>query len=214
MNGIYYKGDIKDTYIAHILKEIYIDKVFDTYFLGKENLTVVDVGANIGLTTQYFSKYANKVVSVEPTKDHFECLTTLIKENSLDNVQGVNKAVGVKNGKQHLYHSKNVTMNSLSPLTDDTGEKEDVEVITMDKLFEEQKLETVDFMKVDIEGAEVDVISGENFAMVAERIKNLTVEYHTWSNRNPGQLVQALESYGFKVGNLKTDASLYFATRV
>ena len=215
MKGIFFNGDLRQTYIAQILRELYVDKVFDVFMVGKKGLTVVDVGANVGLTSLYFSQYADKVIAVEPTESHFACLEKMIEFNELkDKIIPMRNAIGVEGGKREFHHSKNSTMNSLSPLVNDTGEKEMVEVITLEQVFEQQNLDEVDFMKIDIEGSEVELIASESFARVAERIKALSVEYHTWSNRNRGQIVQALEGYGFTIKTLSTEADLYLAVRL
>lgn len=213
MNGIFYEGDFRKTFLAHVLGEIHIDKIYDPVFVGKENLTVVDVGANVGLASLYFAKYASKVIAVEPTESHYKCLSEMVRYNNLQNVIPVNLAVGSKSELKLLHHSKNATMNSLSPLTNDTGETEMVKVVTLEDLFKEYKLNVIDFLKIDVEGSEMDLICSESFAKVAKQIRSLSVEYHTWTNRNVGQLVQALEKYGFNVSTLPTVADVYLATK-
>lgn len=214
MNGIFFQGDLRKTFLAYVLKEIHVDKIYDPFFIGKKDLVVVDCGANIGMTSLYFSQYASKVVSVEPTDAHFQCLSKMVEFNELKNVTPVKLAVGNRNGTQEFHHSKNSTMNSLSPLVNDTGEKEIVETITLEDLFDQHGINQVDFLKIDVEGTEMDLICSESFARVADRIKALSVEYHDWSGRNPGQLVQTLEKHGFTVSTMPTVADVYLAIKV
>jgi len=77
MNAIFY-NDWESSFIPDILKEIYTDKIYAPYFLGKKDLTILDLGANIGLTTTYFSQFG-KVYSVEPAKETFEVLKHTIE---------------------------------------------------------------------------------------------------------------------------------------
>ena len=48
---------------------------------GKKDLTIVDIGANIGLTSYYFKDYAKIVYAVEPAKKHFDCIQKMVEYN-------------------------------------------------------------------------------------------------------------------------------------
>lgn len=214
MKGIFY-NDFENSYIPHILKEVYIDKVYQPFFQGKKDLTVLEIGGNIGLVTSYFYPFCKRIVTVEPSKFHLELLNKSLEfNNMLDKVTVVPKAVSNNNGAARFYHSENVTMFSLRPeVNNKPNDVEEVETITIDKLFEETGLGSVDFMKLDCEGAESEIICGSGFEKVASKIKALTVEWHSWSNTSPNQLVNALSDYGFKVRQIPNDATLFYAER-
>lgn len=213
MQGIFF-NDFKNSYIPEILKEIYHDKVYQPFLEDKKDLVIMDVGANIGLFTLYASQFAKKIYSVEPSNDHMTVLNTMVKYNKLDKVTTIKKALSHENGTADFYHSENVTMFSLSNLVDNTGVKETVNTITLDKLFEEQGIEYIDFMKLDVEGAEGKIIGSKGFESVADKIGTIVLEWHTWSGFNPTLLVTTLRDYGFKVEPLKTDATLFACTRL
>lgn len=213
MNGIFYK-EFTSSYIPEILKEIYRDEVYKPFLHDKKDLTIMDVGANIGLFTQYASQFAKKIYSLEPAKTHFEVLEEMIKYNKLDIVTPINKALSHENGTATFYHSQNVTMFSLDKRVDNTGEKEEVETVTMDKLFKDNNITKIDFMKLDVEGAEAQIIGSEGFEKVASKIKTIVLEYHAWSGVNPSQIVNTLIDYGYQVKPLKTDATLFACTRL
>lgn len=210
MKALFY-NNWEASYISDILKEIYLDKIYAPYFLGKKDLTILDVGANIGLATNYFAKYG-KVYAVEPCQEHFDCLTKMVEFNELKNVTPIQYAISTTNGEATFYHSPNSTANSFFKMVEG-ADSEIVKTHTLGELFKEYKLEHVDFMKLDIEGSEYDVLGSDTFDEVADKIDAIMGETHKWANRNPGQVYQALQNRGFKVRNIPTDAAVFYAER-
>lgn len=203
MNTLYYNGDIYNAHIAEILKEIYIDRVYDFILQDRKDMIIVDLGANIGLTAQYFSRFANIVIAVEPCVAHYECLC----QNVIDcgNVIKMRAAVSSDMGWVRLHHNGNLTAHGLNPALG--SDYEDVPCFGInDLLLSSGKVDTVDFMKMDIEGAEYEVIASEQFALAAPRIKNIIGECHsspvlgmTPSQENIDAIESRLKSLGFNV---------------
>lgn len=213
MHGVYFYPPIENNYIAHILKEIYIDKIYDQFLVGKKDLTICDFGGNLGLTANYFSQFG-KVYVLEPSKEHFECLTKMIEKNELSNVTPINKALFIKDGKLPFFHNNNKTMFSLhQAVNDNSSPPEEVECIAIDTLLKEYKIEHVDFMKLDIEGSEVEVVSSKGFKEVAPKIDMMVIEVHAWNGRNPNQLVDTLKMRGFYTETLPADANIIVARK-
>src|SRR5690349_3829157 len=103
-------------YIPHIYKEIYIDKIYKDVFKNKaeRSMTIVDVGANIGIVTQYMQPFAKKLYAVEPSSEHFEALAKNKEFNKWDNVELFNLAIADINGEMEFHQNMiNRTMNSL-----------------------------------------------------------------------------------------------------
>lgn len=213
-HAIFFNPPIFSYFLGHQMAEVYKDKVYDPYVVGKTDLTIVDIGSNIGITAYYFSHFG-KVYAVEPSAEHFNILTTMIKFNKLDDkIVPINKAIYIKPGQFEFYHNKNKTMYSLHGAVADTpGDLEKVEAIPMDQLFEENKIDHVDLLKLDVEGSEVEIFSSEGFTKVASKIDTIVTETHSWNGRHPNQIKDALENNGFKVKAIPNDASLLVAIR-
>lgn len=208
--------DIRKNYIPHILKEIYIDRVYDPYFQGRSDLTVFDLGANIGLFSIYASQYARKVVSVEPSKQVFEFLEKNLEQipTKTDNTL-LKAAIGAKNGSITLYGSDdNLTMFSTHKVGVHNDDSEEVEMIDMKELFNRSKVDHCDIMKLDIEGSEFEVLASKAFTKMASKIDMIVGEIHPWTGRNPNQCVQALEENGFKVEIVEPSPILFRAERL
>jgi FkbM family methyltransferase len=214
MKAIFYEGEVQDNYLGHMMNEVYREQLYDPYLLGRTGLTILDIGANIGVTAQYFSNYG-KVYALEPSKEHFNCLTEMINFNKLnDKIIPINKALYIQSGKLPLYHNKNRTMYSLHTAVNDGSSKEEVvDCMTIDQLFKENNLEQVDFMKLDVEGSEVEILSGTGFKDVCEKIKTLIIESHSWTGRNPNQLTDVLQTRGYSVSKVNSEANIILARR-
>jgi FkbM family methyltransferase len=214
IQGLFFK-DFQNAYFPEILKEIYRDRIYEPFLKGKSDLVIGDLGANVGLTTHYFYPFAKKIYSVEPSREHFEVLEKMLEFNHMfDKVEPIKKATSMRNGTTTFYHNPNSTMFSLKQEVADLNmENEEVETITMDTFFTQNNIEKMDFLKLDIEGSECEVIMGEEFEKVADRIGSLVVEYHQWSGINPNLLITALKDYGFKVETIPSEAILIGATK-
>lgn len=213
MNAIFY-NQFDNSYIPHILEEIYIEKVYDRFFHGKQDMAVLDIGANIGLFSMFSRQHAKKVFAIEPAQEHFDVLQKNIEYNKWDNVTPIRKAIFTESKPMQFFHNKNTTMFSLSSLVEDkTSKPESVDAIDFETLFNTYKIDHIDFMKLDIEGAEVDVIGGSAFEKVCPKIDSFVIEYHDWSGRNPSQLATTLKDYGYNVFPIKADAKLFGGIR-
>jgi len=215
LQGFFFR-DIANDYVAHIIKEIWFDRVYEPYFTGKSDLTVVDIGANVGLFTYYAAPFSKRIVSIEPAAQHFETLTKMVEFNGLEGIALVKAAVGNLDGEMPLYHNQNTTMFSLKAEVNGLpDEVEMVPVLSLESLFEKCELDHVDILKIDCEGAEAEIFGGEAFEKVADKIDLILGEYHTWCGVNPLQFKNSLVDRGFNFKWLnKTEASMFLAERI
>lgn len=178
-------------YIPYIYKEIYFDDLYTDILNQRKDMVILDIGANIGVTVQFFRNYAKKVYAMEPSTVHFEALKQNKEYNKWDNVELFNMAMADKNGEMTLHTlSNNKTCFSL---TNDYGQGgETVKTIQFDTFLEENHIEEVDFCKFDVEGAEDIILFSESFEKIAPKIKAIEIEFHhqDWSKHLPhmGQL--------------------------
>jgi len=212
--GIFWNGDYDNYFLGHQFEEIFKSRIYAPYLESKKDAVVLDIGANIGIFSLYASKYAKQVYAIEPSQEHFDTLNRMILHNDLKNVKSIKKAIYMKEQTLNFYHNNNKTMYSLHQAVEDGKQPpEKVEATTIEKLMEEEKVDHVDLVKIDIEGTEFEVLSHPSFQRVADRIDIVIGETHAWANRNPQQLVDALNQAGFTVNSIPNDASLFVATK-
>lgn len=193
-------------FIPYIYKEIYLEGVYIDIFNTRKDMVVIDVGANIGVVTQYMRDYAKVVYAIEPSSEHFEALKKNVEFNKWTNVVPINAAIAEKNGEMELsQNSNNRTMHSLNFGRQQVGEwsvtqssdnvVEKVKVMDFETLFKENNIDKVDFIKFDVEGYEEPILMGESFKKVADKVQAVEVEFHF---QTFPKIVDYMISLGFK----------------
>lgn len=214
MQAFFFNPPVESNYIGHQIAEIYKDAIYAPFLVGKSDLTIFDIGANIGLTSYYFSQFAKRVYSFEPAKEHFEVFRTMLEFNKITNVQAENFAISNSDGESMFFHLPNKTMFSLRPAAyTPNQEKESVTTMRLETYMTSRKIDHIDFMKLDVEGAEPEIICGDSFQNVASKIDLIVMETHSWNGRNPNQLLEGLKKAGFTVETIPNEASLLVAKR-
>jgi FkbM family methyltransferase len=214
LQAIFFRN-IENDHIADILEETYLKKVYLPFVTGKTDLIIVDIGQNQGLTSFYFKDFAKRVIGLEPSSMHREIAKKMIEFNGIKNVEVLPYALSNKNGKERFYHNSNTTMFSLESSVNDKNDYEDVETITMEKLFEIAKIDHIDICKIDVEGSESRVICSPEFQKVADKIKVICGEWHSWDTQNKGAFMNMFRDLGFEFRwRTDTKASVFEAVRI
>jgi FkbM family methyltransferase len=153
-----------------------------TKFTPKEGDTVIDIGAHIGRYTITSSKQVGntgKVVAIEADPDNFQLLKRNIALNNLTNVLPLNYAVFSTRTRMKLYEqSASAKYNSLM-LTRAAKTKNYVEVNadTLDSILQLNEVSQVNWIKIDVEGAEFEVLKGSTKTLSGENV-SLLIEIH------------------------------------
>ncbi len=163
-------------------------KFITTDIFLNENSVVIDCGANIGDITSVFSRFGCKVYSFEPTEKTFNVLQKRFKKQL--NVECFKKAVHIRNENLKFYHHEFSKQNEIywstgnSLLQEKSNVNEDdyeivecidfVEFINSLVLKENQ----IDLVKIDIEGAEVELINYIIDSGSINNIKQIICEVH------------------------------------
>ncbi|MEC0258396.1 FkbM family methyltransferase [Paenibacillus lautus] len=124
---------------------------------------VFDIGANLGNHSVYFSKKtkAKKIHSFEPAQINFELLKTNCIQNQCTNIQFHNFAIGYSEGRASLnINNMNLGMSSVTPNTEGS-----IEIKRLDNL----DLEHPHFVKIDVEGFELEVLKGMEGVLIKSR---------------------------------------------
>lgn len=212
MPALYY-NNWDNSYIPNILKEIYLDKVYQPYMSHIQDGIVFDLGLNIGLFTQFASKYAKHVYSFEPARESYELAHKNLEDCT--NITLTNKAIAEKDGTMKFYRNTNSTMNSLNAFVDDKSQQVDeVETIRLDTFIKEHKIKKINFAKIDVEGTEDKLFLSESFQNIVPILDSFVYEYHSWC-QSPAHLInQALEDYGYEVKQIPSEATIFGAVKI
>jgi FkbM family methyltransferase len=130
----------------------------------KNSNLIFDIGANIGQYMLFFSEFSNKqskIISFEPNKDVFKLLEINRIINCNNNVTSRNIAIGAYEGKVSLgIDSATGGRSSSTEQVDSFLDSCEVDQSTLDKIFNQYGIP--DFIKVDVEGAEINIFNIEN----------------------------------------------------
>lgn len=143
--------------------------------------TVVDLGANIGLTSIFLStKYPNsKVYALEPHLGNYEMLRENISINALENIKTLRLALWHEAGDVTLandFADQREWANRIS----DTSSGTSVPANTLDFICKREKIEKIDVLKIDIEGAEVAILKKDSTIrrLLKDQVKIIAIELH------------------------------------
>jgi FkbM family methyltransferase len=180
MNGTtFYKNYRLDNLPAEIVGELEADVYSLKTISAASGDTVLDVGAFKGDTAIYFADLvgaSGKVISFEPVKSNYQDLVHNIRQNGLEHiVLPVNKGCGSASGSIRI-----ATAPQGSPWAFFSPERgvEDIYVTTVDEFVAGEGLERVDFIKLDVEGVEREVIMGAKKTIVGFSPKMAVSLYH------------------------------------
>jgi FkbM family methyltransferase len=180
-----------------------------TRFTPKEGDIVIDIGAHIGLYTIISSKRVGangKVVAIEADPENFEMLTSNIKLNQLTNIIPLNYAVYSKETKLKLYlpsgESGFTKYNTIMPNWINTQEKfVEVNANTLDYLLQLNKIrqEEVNWIKIDVEGAEFEVLKGATNVLSKSKDVAILMELHGPPHIYRPKVEELVNLYNFKI---------------
>jgi FkbM family methyltransferase len=153
----------------------------------KEGDTVIDIGANIGYYTLLFAKWVGptgKVYAFEPEPTNFQLLEKNVKANNYKNITIFQKAVSDKNDKLSFYISDESSAANQLFKPQKFSQIIDVDSVKLDECLPID--EKIDFIKLDIQGAEGTAIKGMN--SILKNNSNTVIMQEWWPD--------AIKKYG------------------
>lgn len=147
--------------------------------LGPESV-VVDAGAHIGSFAVLAGALAprGRVLAFEPEPANFAMLQQNIALNGMSHVTAFNRAVGGTAGPRELHLSLKATTTGGHSLVRGGERSVTVECTTLDRIVEGQRLDRIDFLKLDCEGAELEFLQAASPASLA-LLKGGSMEIHS-----------------------------------
>lgn len=138
----------------------------------KSDLVVLDVGANVGNHTLFFSQYAQTVHAFEPCQEIYEKACYNISNNNIENVKIYPIGLGINNETKDFFVSpgSNLGQGSLiNRFNQNQGSTQRVDTFNGDEFLHNNKIDKVDFIKIDVEGFEKYVLMGLHQTLIKYR---------------------------------------------
>ncbi len=210
-------GDIVDWHIYYGFSDEVKDKLFSFIKPGD---TVLDIGANMGETGLNFAKRVGaegRVIGFEPDKDNFRRLTENVHLNQFENFHLVNKGLGDVPGGFLIKMNETEPGNAgskriIGTSKSDSAEDMKVEIIRLDDFIGEAQIDKIDFIKMDVEGYEMNVLLGGK-KVISKFKPKMFLELHDHKLIEQGysgnQLLELLNDMGYKdITNAETGAKV------
>jgi FkbM family methyltransferase len=178
---------------------------------------VVDAGANIGIYSQFLSRYVGPtglVHSFEPSPDNFKRLSAATRK--LPNVRLLQAAVGERSGESKLYISDKLNVDHRTYKADgDSRRAVPTQMVALDDYFKPG--ECVDMIKLDIQGYELHALRGAKRVLRENRDIQLLLEFWPYGLKEAGsnwkELIQMLRDLSMDPMLVRMDGLIPFQAR-
>jgi FkbM family methyltransferase len=195
------RGDVQS------IREVWLDEAYKLPINQKPKF-IVDLGANIGLTSLWLAKRygCDKIIAIEPSVENARIARQNLERNGVC-AEVVEAAVGSTDGTVCFSEAQesNIGRTGFGDRT--------VPMVSMFSVLSRLPLGYADLVKMDIEGAEQDLLSGDLSWL--EKVKSLIIEFHPTLVDYPG-LVNRLREAGFDyipAGTAHPDSMDFFVRR-
>lgn len=179
--------------------EVIQDEVYEKLWSPKETDIVIDAGAYVGAFTVKAAKLVGEkgiVIAIEPEPKNISYL----KRNTepFRNIKIIDSAISNYNGVGTLYISNASPCHTLTHKHKDSVE---IKVNTLDSIATQLKLPHIDFIKMDIEGANLIALEGATETLKRPEVKLAIAAYHNLLNGKPELpcIATFLEDRGFSI---------------
>jgi len=166
----------------------------------KEGMNVIDIGANIGITTVAIAKRigGGKLYSFEPVPEYFNTLKKNLSSNRLENVKVYKLAMTDQVGRADFYQKG----LSTGIIFEEGAKKFEASATTVDRFLNEEKIERIDLINMDCEGSELLVLRGAKETLRKSEVKIFCEIHHDLLKQlgqSVGDLIKYLQGLEFEV---------------
>lgn len=193
--------------------QFFVDGIYNGFFAGTRINSVIDIGANVGLFTEWvLDRFGADtfVLGVEPNSVAAKAFEFL--HFGKNNVRLAEYAVSDKSKGiiEMKVNPENTLISSIEGTGNGYTEIQEVETITLLDLMDQCNLKEVDLLKVDVEGAEYQIFDTITPKDLKQRFKHLLIEFHN-NNGRVKSIIEKIRKAGFFI-DLRDDDTRYSTT--
>jgi FkbM family methyltransferase len=172
------------------------------FYEPKAGDIIIDGGACFGVFALYAAQFIGekgRVIAFEPDRHNYDKLLKNIELNSLNNVTVINKGLWSEEGQMEIFEHPGGFASSLFPY--DSLVKNDLKcsVTSIDAILGQLSIRKVDFIKMDIEGAELEAIKGAERTLKTFPVNLAIASYHVLDGETTSvKLEKLLATVGYE----------------
>ena len=160
------KINIGFSHVGYVLGTTEPDVQAALDMLLRPGMTVYDIGANVGFHALSAARRIGpdaKVICFEPLSENAKQIDYNAASNNFTNIQVITTALGSAEGEAAFWTSKQPTWGKLTSVgtkPDKFAKEVKVKICRLDTVVDDLKLPSPELIKMDVEGAEMDVLEG------------------------------------------------------
>ena len=194
-----------------ILETIFVQREYADYFPFQQSATIVDVGAHYG----FFSFFAalntakdSRILALEPSRENFDVLQKNLGQNAFSNIESFPLALDGQSGERNFYGGPSYNHSFFGK---STNRAYSVPTLSLKAFIHQYKLEQIDFLKLDCEGAEYPILLTAEAPELA-LIQTISLEFHDLPRQGYTslQLIRHLEKHDFQIVKYHHDSDYSF----
>lgn len=198
----FYERTRFDRYIFCDGHDFMCNFIFKKYSLPEDNIkveegdVVLEVGANVGEFSIAASQLSSKMICIEPDIKPYRCLELNLAD--INHARTINVLCGNDNSEVKFYISSSDADSSII----EPDEYESVEIktmVTLDSILQDENLSVVDFLKIEAEGAEPEVLGGGSGMLSVTRKIAVDCGPERFGESTHEEVGYILRSHGFEV---------------
>ena len=207
--------DVRDR-ITALKQENERDIINLTQRIIKPGMTVIDIGANVGLLTRHFAKLVGdkgRVLAFEPDPETFK----YFKHNTRKFPAVATSQVALSDNCESAQFFLNARSGTSNSLVNSANSKETITVqcMTLDEFLAQEPELKIDLIKIDVEGAELKVLSGMSETFAKQPRMRIIMEFCPKNllggGIDPLMLLDFMKSHGFSLEVIQDDGTLHQA---
>ncbi len=186
-NGISYRIRKKSTDFL-VFEQVILNQEYKPFldlikkYSQNKGLNLVDAGSNVGFASLYLNEHLNinRIVSIEPSKENIKNLKENFHSNSITNIHIYETGLWEKKTRLKLdTNFRDGREWSLRLIETNENDPDGFDCISIENIFDDEKIEIIDILKIDIEGGEKEVFKAfEKDNSILSKIKFIAIEIH------------------------------------
>jgi len=183
----------------NLLEHIQVCKIYTWPCEIEKNDIVIDCGAHVGIFSLEVARKAQKVIAIEPHPLNYKLLKLNVTLNELNNVITLPVALWEKDHRWlKLYVAETSVSHTIKPNMLGSARYIYVPSMCLDSVLSKCNLDRVDMIKVDVEGAELQVLKGGKEALRLAKYVVIEAHYQRGST-DFNNIIRLLIKFGFKI---------------
>lgn len=163
---------------------------------------IFDIGANIGQTSKYFNQvFKSHIYSFEPVNETYEILVSNVK--NIHSIYTHNIGFGSESGTFKIPKAEHCEWNSMVNGLNSSEEYYSLKIETLDEFIKNSNVKSIDLLKTDTEGFDLEVLKGASLALQKGLVKIILTEVgfypHDIRHTNFEQVRDYLSGYDYQL---------------